>query len=74
MSKQTKYVPEISSDFAILDVKKGRKALDKMMRANPGVRFKIIIAAEIDNTWSDDDGISQEFGLSILALHWMADE
>lgn len=69
-----KYVPEISSDFAILDVKKGRKALDQMLLMEPSVRFKLTIEAEVDYVWGGDDGISQEFALKVTSLRWMAEE
>ncbi len=69
-----KYAPRISSDFAILDVKGGRKALDKAMMHSQGVRYKIIIEAEFDNTWSGDDGVSQEFALNVTKMQWVAEE
>lgn len=51
------------SDFAIIDVKDGREAL--AARIVRGEKVRVRIEAEIDCAWSDDDGVSQEFGLVV---------
>lgn len=52
----------INSDFALLDVKKGRVALAR--RINAGERIPVTIRGYIDNVHSNDDGTSIEFSLS----------
>jgi hypothetical protein len=54
----------ISSDFAILDVKKGRAELAKYFKGN-NPALKVTIEAEIFNQHSKDDGFSIEFGLIV---------
>ena len=52
----------ISSDFAILDVKRGRVELAR--RVNRGERIPVTIRGYIDTVHSQDDGTSIEFSLS----------
>lgn len=52
-----------ASDFAILDVKKGRRALLKRIEA--GETIPITIMATIECVHSRDDGVSIEFGLHV---------
>lgn len=59
-------VPSIYSDFAILDVKKGRKALAKMVK--DGHRFKTKIEMIIDQQNSNDDGVSIEFSGEVIRV------
>lgn len=63
---------DISSDFAIVDVKKGRKSLEKHFKREPGIgicapekRIPITIKGYLDGTHSGDDGISQEFTMHV---------
>jgi len=58
--------PEISSSFAILDVKKGRRALERMV--NSGHRFKAKIEMVIDSKNSGDDGVSIEFSGEVIRV------
>lgn len=54
---------KITSDFAILDVKKGRNKLLKHID-NGGV-IEVVIRGTIDSCWSNDDGISREFQVDV---------
>lgn len=69
---------EITSDFAILDVKKGRHTLFRYfnecgVKTNPsgiGVIPKakpvpVIITGYIVDVWGHDDGISREFQIQV---------
>ncbi len=47
------------SDFAILDVKKGRQDLHK--RIGRGEKVRVRIDLTLDTIHSDDDGVSREF-------------
>lgn len=58
--------PKFTSDFAILDVKHGRKALAKHIKA--GATVPVTIQAEIVRQWSGDDGTSIEFELKVLKV------
>lgn len=67
--------PNISSDFAILDVKKGRKKLKKHFDGRPhmGVcpeelRIPVVIRGYIDGVNGRDDGTSQEFTVIVERL------
>ena len=59
-------VPKFTSDFAILDVKKGRAALARRIRG--GEQPVVTIKARLDHVWSRDDGTSVEFALQILDM------
>ena len=51
---------KIESGYAILDVKRGRKALEKEIKKKRKV--PVIITGEIDDVYSGyDDGVSLEF-------------
>jgi len=56
-------VKDLQSDFAILDIKKGRKSL--LQACKRGESTKVTITGFIEEPWGDDDGVSQEFTLSI---------
>lgn len=65
----------IKSDFAILDVKTGRKALAKHFKDRPrlgpcpkAMRIPVTIRGYIDCQWGSDDGTSIEFGLTVDAI------
>jgi len=65
----------ITSDFAILDVKKGRKALAKHFETRPcfgkcpkSMRIPVVIHGYIDCIQGNDDGTSQEFAVTIQKL------
>lgn len=53
---------KINSDFALLDVKRGRVELAR--RVNRGERIPVTIRGYIDNVHSNDDGTSIEFSLT----------
>lgn len=66
---------EITSDFAILDVKKGRKALAKHFETRPrlgkcpkAMRIPVVIHGYIDCVHGNDDGTSQEFAVTVQKL------
>jgi hypothetical protein len=65
----------MKSDFAILDVKSGRKALEKHFRNRPrlgecpsAMRVPITIKGYIDGVHSDDDGVSREFSIVVQSV------
>lgn len=67
--------PSIKSTFAILDVKAGRKALAKRFASAPrlgecpkDLRLPVIVKGYIDGAWSGDDGISQEFTVTVTSV------
>jgi hypothetical protein len=54
------------STFALLDVMAGRKALEKRLtKSGP---FKIRVDMTVDYVWGNDDGVSQEFGCTVLSV------
>jgi hypothetical protein len=66
MSKKVPTVPLISSTFALLDVMKGRAALEKVVAA--GYRVPVTITGYIQNGRggvSRDDGTSREFSIDV---------
>jgi hypothetical protein len=54
------------SDFALLDVKKGRQALAKKIAAGGKVRVRIDMV--IDCQYGSDDGTSIEFSGEVLSV------
>jgi glutaredoxin len=57
---------KVSSDFAILDVTKGRDELAKRLDNQPGKPpIPVVIFGEITNIWGSDDGTSQEFTVKV---------
>ena len=60
----------VSSDFAILDVKRGKRALSKCMPAGSARiakqdRIPVVIYGFISHQWGGDDGVSIEFGVDV---------
>ena len=62
----------ITSDFAILDVKAGRKTLAKHFEKRPvmgecpePMRVYVKIEGYIDAIWSSDDTVSREFSVNV---------
>jgi len=68
------WLPEISSDFAILDVTKGRDELNRLLirrhNSQKPMRVRLLIEADVDWAWGGDDGISREFSLDIVNMRW----
>lgn len=56
--------PEVASNFAILDVKIGRAALAKLIKARDG-HFHATIAGDIVDVHSHNDGVSIEFSVEV---------
>ncbi|KAB2761721.1 hypothetical protein [Ochrobactrum sp. BTU2] len=63
---------KLSSDFAALDVKIGRKALTKHFQKRPRLgpcpeklRIPIVIHGYLDDQLSHDDGVSTEFSVIV---------
>lgn len=56
-------VKNLESDFAVLDIKKGRRSL--LQACKRGESTKVTITGFIEEPWGDDDGVSQEFTLNI---------
>lgn len=66
---------KIKSDFAVLDVKSGRKTLAKHFAERPrlgpcptALRIPVIILGYIDGQHSRDDGTSTEFGVRVQGV------
>lgn len=71
----TKAMKPIKSEFAIVDVKKGRRALAKhfidrprMGTCPPHLRIPVTITGYIDGIHSRDDGVSQEFSVDVTQI------
>jgi hypothetical protein len=65
----------VKSDFALLDVTVGRKKLEKHFQKRvqlgpcaPELRIPIVIHGYLDGIWGGDDGISQEFTMTVTKL------
>lgn len=58
---------KIQSTFGLLDVKHGRRQLEKHFMAMKG-NLKVTIEAEIIGQWSHDDGVSIEFELDVKSV------
>lgn len=52
-------LPKIQSDFALLDVKRGRKALARHL-AKHGPQ-EVVVKMTLRRVWGNDDGTSIEF-------------
>lgn len=66
---QTPTLPLITSSFALLDVMKGRAALEKVVAA--GYKIPVYITGYIQNGASGvggDDGVSREFSIDVEAV------
>lgn len=72
---------DIGSDFAILDIKKGRKKLAKHFASTPAfgpcpeeLRIPVTIRGYIGDVWGNDDGTSQEFNVTVEKLMTVTDQ
>lgn len=66
---------EIKSDFALLDVKAGRGALNKhfakrprLGECPPALRIPVTVTGYIDGVWGGDDGVSREFTMVVQSV------
>lgn len=65
----------VKSDFAILDVKAGRAALNRHFARRPRLgtcppkmRVPVTITGYIDGVWGVDDGVSREFSVTVKSV------
>jgi hypothetical protein len=58
-------IAPFTSDFAILDVKRGRAALEKRLTDGP---LRVRVEMSIDRTHGSDDGTSIEFSCTVLSV------
>lgn len=58
--------PSFTSDFALIDVKKGRKALARYLAKHGPLRATITV--EITDPFGSDDGTSIEFNANVLSI------
>lgn len=56
--------PKTKTNFALVDVKSGRGALDKIVRDHE-YKLPITLKGYITGTWSGDDGVSMEFEIDV---------
>lgn len=61
-------LPKIKSNFAILDVKSGRKGLANYFASAGAKRVPVTITGFIDGTWGSDDGTSLEFEVDVKSV------
>lgn len=66
---------KLSSNFAILDVENGRKALARHFAKRPltgkcpeDMKVPVTITGFIDEIWGGDDGISQEYSIKVETI------
>lgn len=62
--------PHITSSYAIIDIERGRKALDKYLTKNAGLQ--VVIHAVLTNPYGSDDGVSTEFCADVLNIEVIA--
>lgn len=58
--------PRIKSNYAIIDIEGGRKALAKYLRENAGV--PVVIHAVLTDPYGSDDGTSIEFNAEVVSI------
>src|ERR1700693_1093889 len=71
MSAKTPKVPKVRIDWAYLDIKTGRARLRKIIgERNDPVRHRIpvTITGFLDEIHSGDDGVSQEFAMTVTGV------
>ena len=60
---------KLQSDFALLDVRRGRRQLDKLCDKAGGndlpKRIPVVIHGWITHRHGSDDGVSQEYGVEV---------
>ena len=57
---------KIKCEFAVLDVTRGRRALEKRMLASE--RIPVNIRGFISHVHGNDDGVSIEFGVDVVSV------
>ncbi len=58
---------KLFSDFALLDIQKGRKRLGRFLKRHPeGV--EVTVKGVITSPWGLDDGVSQEFEIRVKSV------
>ena len=69
-TETTKAEPvEYTSDFVLLDIKKGRRNLARLTdKSNASVRIPVTIKGFIVSRWGGDDGTSIEFEVEVTNL------
>jgi len=69
---------KIGSDFAILDVKRGRRRLQRHFKHRPigscprKMLIPVVIHGFIESQWGGDDGVSTEFGVTVKKVEILA--
>ena len=58
--------PRINSDFALLDIKRGRKALLKHLDEH-GPQ-EVVVTMTLNRAWGNDDGVSIEFQADVANI------
>lgn len=58
----------ISSNHAILDVKHGRRKLDRFISADDKARVPVVIHGYINGIWGHDDGVSISFCVDVTSI------
>lgn len=56
----------IDSDFALLDIKRGRKKIAKRLEKSGPI--EVLILGTIDRAWGNDDGTSIEFEMTVKSV------
>lgn len=56
------------SNFALLDVMAGRRALAKRFEGAKRKKLRVQVEMTIDYVWGGDDGISQEFACTVHSV------
>jgi len=58
-------IMKIQSNFALLDVKHGRKGLEKALSKGP---IPVTITGNLTGVWGNDDGESVEFEVEVTKV------
>lgn len=59
----------VTSDFALVSIRKGRKLLDKRLGTEAtGPRIPITLTGYLNYAWGRDDGTDQEFVMTVTSI------